>query len=198
MRGAAAPALLFLLLAGCASAPPQTKSWTVRSKASPPATARAPGDGAATAFAATRLGAVSVDAPYDRPAFAVLRADGSLAHDPSNAFAAAPSALLRAPVRAHLAGDGRFGSVVGPSSVAGADAVVETTVTDLSLDCATPGRRTARVALSLDVVNAGRGPRRVVLSGSGAAEADAASGDYGDAFSTALDAALSNALESMK
>lgn len=197
MKAPAASALLFLLLAGCASAPPQSKSWTVRAKA-PAAPARAPGDGVATAFAATRLGAVSVDAPYDRPAFAVLRADGSIAHDPSNAFAAAPSALLRAPVRARLAGDGRFGNVVGPSSVAAADAVVETTVTDLSLDCATPGRRAARVALSLDVVNAGRGPRKVVLSGSGSAEADAASGDYGAAFSSALDAALSNALESMK
>lgn len=197
MKASAASALLFLLLAGCASAPPQSKSWTVRAK-SPAAPARAPGDGVATAFAATRLGAVSVDAPYDRPAFAVLRADGSIAHDPSNAFAAAPSALLRAPVRARLVGDGRFGNVVGPSSVAAADAVVETTVTDLSLDCATPGRRAARVALSLDVVNAGRGPRKVVLSGSGSAEADAASGDYGAAFSSALDAALSNALESMK
>ena len=40
-------------------------------------------------FAATRLGGVSVLAPYDQQAFTVKRADGSVAFDPANRFAAA-------------------------------------------------------------------------------------------------------------
>lgn len=196
MKGLSATVLLSLLLAGCASAPSQTRNWTVRPKAVSPSTPS--GDGVASAFATTRLGSVRVDAPYDRPAFAVMRADGTVAHDPSNAFAAAPSALLRAPIRAQLAGDGRFGNVVGQSSVAGADAVVEATVTDLSLDCTGPGSRTARAAVALAVVDVGGARRRVVLSGSGKAEADAAAGDYGAAFSSAFNAAFENALKSLR
>ena len=122
----------------------------------------------------------------------------SVAFDHYNVFAASPAALLRAPVRSRIGADGRFGSVVSPSSAAWADAQVEVQVTDLSLDCRTDGRRRARAALALDVVKAGRGPRTVALQGAGAGEADAAEGDYARAFSSAVDAALAEALKSLK
>ena len=68
-------------------------------------------------FAATRLGAVSVFAPYDQQSFAVKRADGSMAFDPENRFAAQPAALLKGVLMASLAADGRFGHVVPQSSI---------------------------------------------------------------------------------
>ena len=47
-------------------------------------------------------------------------------------------------------------------------------------------------------MKAGRGPRTVVLQGAGAGAADAADGDYAQAFSQAVDAALAEALKSLK
>lgn len=180
---------------GCMTSSPPVRSWTIESNG--PATAPAV-EGRAPAFPATRLGSVVVDAPFDRPSMAVRRSDGTLAFDARNEFAATPAALLRAPVKAQLTADGRFGHVVGNTSLAGTDAAVETTVTDLSLDCREAGRRTARVAVNLDVIKTGRGPRRVELSGSGTGTADAAAGDYGEAFSAAFDAAFKDALKSLK
>lgn len=190
--------LLLGLCAGClslSSEAPAAKAWTL--DAVPDASPAAEGAGKA-AFATTRVGAVSVDAPFDRTPFVVRRADGSVAFDHANVFASSPGALLRAPVRRRLGADGRFGSVVGLSSAARADAQVEVQVTDLSLDCRTPGRRRACAALALDVVKAGRGPRVVALRGAGAGEADAAAGDYSLAFSQAVDAALQGALRALK
>lgn len=177
------------------TSPPPVRSWTIEPNG--PVVAAAV-EGRAPAFPTTRLGTVVVDAPFDHPAMAVRRADGTLAFDARNEFAAAPAALLRAPVKAQLSADGRFGHVVGNTSLAGTDAAVETTVTDLSLDCREAGRRTARVAVNLDVIKTGRGPRRVELSGSGTGTADAAAGDYGEAFSAAFDAAFKDALKSLK
>lgn len=185
--------------AGClSSTAPETRAWTL--DVAPdllPAVPSAEG-AAKPAFGTTRVGAVAVDAPYDKPPFVVRRADGSVAFDHYNVFASSPASLLRAPVRRRLGADGRFGSVVGLSSVAWADAQVEVQVVDLSLDCRTPGRRRARAAVALDVVKAGRGPRTVVLQGAGTGAADAADGDYAQAFSQAVDAALAEALKSLK
>ncbi len=189
-----------LLLVGCAgcfsSSAPDSKSWMVMPRTDLPAPP-APPEGAA-AFAATRLGPVTVSAPYDRQSFVVHRADGSVALDAYNLFAATPASLLRSPVKSRLEADGRFGHVVASASSAAADAQVEVTVTDLSLDCRADGRRKARAALSVDVVKAGRGPRDVALVGAGSGEADAESGDYSAAFSAAFDAALSQALKALK
>ncbi len=199
MRGlSVVVSLLLCWCAGCLStSAPAAKAWTLDAAPAAPAGAALEGAGRA-AFATTRVGPVAVDAPYDRTPFVVRREDGSVAFDHYNVFASPPAALLRAPVRARIGADGRFGSVVGPSSAAWADAQVEVQVTDLSLDCRAPGRRLARAALALDVVKAGQGPRRVALQGTGAGEADAAEGDYARAFSSAVDAALAEALKALK
>ena len=145
-----------------------------------------------------RLGAVSVSAPWDSDNIVVRRADGSVAFDAYNEFAASPSTMLRAPVMAQLSSDGRFGRVVAPSSVASADAAVEVLVRDLSLDCSEAGKRTARASVSVDVVKTGRGARTVALSGDGDSTADAAGGNYSAAFSTAFNEALKAALSTLK
>jgi len=151
-----------------------------------------------SAFAATRLGPVTVCAPYDHQTFMVHRPDGSVAVDSYNLFASSPSMLLRSPVKSRLEADGRFGHVVASASSAAADAQVEVTVTDLSLDCRDQGRRKARAAVSVDVIKTGRGPRNVALVGAGKGEADAEAGDYTAAFSAAFDAAIAEALKAMK
>ena len=191
--------LTAVLLAGCtgcfSSSTPDSRAWLVAPRTDLQQTA-APEGG--SAFSATRLGAVTVSAPYDRAPFVVRRADGSVAFDAYNVFASAPALLLRAPMRSRLQADGRFGHVVSSSSTASADAQVEVTVTDLSLDCRDSSKRTARAAVSLDVVKSGRGPRDVALVGSGSGEADASAGDYSAAFSAAFDAAVAEALRSLK
>ena len=191
-------AVSFALCAGCfTSGNPTPKSWTVEPRDSG-VEEKTAAEGGGSAFVATRVGTISVSAPFDRSLFVVRRSDGSVAFDAYNEFASAPAALLRAPVRAQLAKDGRFGHVVSPSSVANADAAVEVLVTDLSIDCRNPGERKARAAVSVDVLKTGRGPRAVALSGDGAAEADAASGDYSAAFSAAFNEALAEALRGLK
>ena len=199
MRGlSVVVSLLLCWCAGCLSSDaPAARAWTLDAAPSAPAGAVLEGAGKA-AFATTRVGTVAVDAPYDKTPFVVRREDGSVAFDHYNVFASSPAALLRAPVRNRIGADGRFGSVVNPSSVAWADAQVEVQVTDLSLDCRTSGRRLARAALALDVVKAGHGPRVVALQGAGSGEADAAAGDYAQAFSSAVDAALAEALKALK
>jgi len=183
-----------VLAAGClSSAPRQATSWTLDAGTA----VRMPGAEPKPVFAATRLGAVSVLAPYDQTAFAVRRADGSIAFDPDNAFAAPPSALLKSPLVTALAGDGRFGHVVTPTSTVSADAIVEVTVGELALDCRDAAQRKARASLSVNVIKNGR-DREVILSGSGAGEADAAGGDYSAAFSTAVNTAVNQALTGLK
>ena len=178
-------AVSLALCAGCFTAgKPTPKSWTVEPRESGAGTKTA-AEGSGSAFVATRVGTIAVSAPF-------------VAFDAYHEFAATPAALLRAPVRAQLAKDGRFGHVVSPSSVANADAAVEVLVTDLSLDCRKSGERKARAAVSVDVLKTGRGPRAVALSGDGAGEADASAGDYSAAFSAAFNEALAEALRGLK
>lgn len=193
MKSLAALAML-LLVSGClSSAPQKATTWTLDAAPAP----QLPNAEPKPIFAATRLGAVSVLAPYDQAAFAVRRADGSIALDPANAFAAPPAALFKAPLITALAGDGRFGHVVTPSSVVSADAVVEVTVGELALDCREATARKARAALSVNVIKNGR-EREVMLSGSGTGEADATAGDYSSAFSSAVNSAVNQALTGLK
>lgn len=190
---------LLLFCAGCSmfsSSPPPPKTWMVSPDVGP--TVQSAMEGLQPAFPVTRLGSVTVNAPYDRTPFVIHRSDGSVVADPMNVFAATPASLLRAPIKSHLSADGRFGTVVGQSSVAGAEATVETTVTDFSLDCTQAGARKARVKLNLDVVKTGRGPRTIALKGEGAGEADAGTGDYSEAFSTAFSTAFQEALRALK
>ena len=174
---------LALAAAGClTSAPPQPKSWVVSATRKP---------SAEIAVAKTaRLGSLSVVAPYDKPALAVRRADGSMAFDAYNVFAASPSALLRAPLSALLEDDGRFGRILSAVSTARSGSTLEAVVTDLSLDCREEGKRIARVSLSLAVIE----NREVKMFLDGEGSADAASGDYSSAFSEAFAKAVSAAL----
>ncbi len=176
--------LLCVCVAGClVSAPPQPKSWMVT------APRRISGDIAVTK--AARLGSLSVAAPFDKPALAVKRADGSLAFDSYNVFATAPSALLRAPLTAILEDDGRFGRVLPAVTSARTDAMLEAVVTDLSLDCSAENSRLARVAISIAVIE----HREVKMFLDGTGEADASSGDYSAAFSEAFAKAVASALK---
>ena len=180
----AAAACLMACLAGCfVSAPPQPKSWMVT------APRRISGD--VTVTKAARLGSLSVSAPFDKPALAVKRADGSIAFDAYNVFATAPSALLRAPLTAILEDDGRFGRVLPSVTSARTDAMLEAVVTDLSLDCSAEGSRLARVAISIAVIE----NREVKMFLDGTGEADASSGDYSAAFSDAFTKAVEAALK---
>lgn len=181
--------------AGCLSSAPQpATAWTVESVIPSDIPSAEP----KPVFGATRLGTVSVLPPYDQQPFAVKRVDGSVAFDPANRFAAQPAALLKGPLMANLAADGRFGRVVPQSSVVNPDAIVEVVVPELSLDCRTAGTRKARASVTVNVVNGGRSPRSIAMSGSGAGEADAADGNYSAAFGTAVNSAIANALSGLK
>ena len=88
--------VLLALCAGClSSSRPEAKRWTVEPPSAPP---REHGpEKPPAAFGMTRVGTVVVNAPFDKTPLVVRRADGSVAFDAYNEFAAAPSSLLRAP-----------------------------------------------------------------------------------------------------
>ena len=133
--------LLAVALGGClGSAPPTPKNWML--------------DAAVDA----KVKYVVVNAPYDGRPFTVLRADGTVAFDRLNVFAAAPSSLLKGRVTA-------------------SDGVGTLTVEELCLDCRRPGERLARVCLRLE--GAGR-------SRTGSASVSAADGNYSRAFTAAF------------
>ena len=181
--------------AGClSSAPPPAVAWNMEAAVPPglPPTEPKP------VFAATRLGGVLVLAPYDGQPFTVKRADGSVAFDPANRFAAQPASLLKGPLMAGLAADGRFGHVVPQTSMVDPDAVVEVVVPELSLDCSREGSRKARASVTVNVVRGGRSARDIAMSGNGTGEADAADGNYSAAFGAAVNAAIANALSGLK
>ena len=136
------------VLAGClSSAPRPATNWLLEPKVE------------------SRVAAVSVAVPYDGTRFAVLRADGSVAFDAFNGFAAKPAALLKA-------------AVVCPHAKG------EVIVRHLALDCRRAGRRDALVDLLLLVD--GR-----VSAGSAAVET--ADGNYSAAFAKAFESALAAA-----
>ncbi len=182
-------------LAGClGTSRPPVKAWTVEPAVSD-AAARPPvrlDELNPPPFRSTRLGGVTVLAPYDSVPMRVKRADGSLAEDAYNVFAAAPAQLLRRPVIGALAQEPRFGRVLSPVSTASAEAVAEVMVSELALDCR-DGRK-ATVRLGVNVVKG----RDVVLSAEASGEADASSGDYTEAFSKAFNDALREGLVNLK
>lgn len=175
--------LTFAFAAGClVSAPPQPKSWVVSAPRKPSLEVNV--------TKVARLGSLSVAAPYDKPAMAVRRKDGSLAFDAYNVFATSPSSLLRSPLAALLSENGRFGRILPSSSTARTGTTVEAVINDLSLDCREEGRRIARVSLSLAVVE----NREVKEFLDGEGEADVVEGDYSAAFSAAFEKAVSTAM----
>lgn len=181
---------LFLLpLAGClAPAPKAPVNWTVEWAPSAarvsPRPAKAP---------AAKLLSVDVRAPYNTTRLPVLRADGSIAFDGFNGFAAPPAALLRAAAQDVLSASGAFDRVLAPGSTAVAPLALELTVTRLALDCRAQGRRDASVALVLTVV----GRRTVLDAARGEAAVPVAGGDYSAAFSAAFSEALLSAVHAL-
>ena len=133
---------------------------------------------------------VLVRSPYGVKGLAVLRADGSVAFDPYNEYAAGPAAILKGVVHDALAASGLFKEVVESSSSVKASALVEVSFTRLALDCRERGARRAVANVELRVV----GDRDIVAHAKGSGESDAADGNYGAAFSRAASEALSAAL----
>lgn len=182
---------LAVLLGGCLSLSPEqpaAASWTVEFVPAPAKAAAAPAE--SPAHGSVRVSQVIVRAPYDSRDFAVLRADGSLAFDAYNGFAASPAALLKGAVQDAFLAHGAFRSVVPASSQLAADVSAETTVTRLALDCREPGRRVAVVELSVLLLKG----RDAFASAHGEGRADAADGNYSRAFSAAFSQAVSQAL----
>ncbi len=182
--------LLVPILSGCfSSSAPRTSDWSVDA-AAPKAVTTEP-----SRFGVTRLSFVDVLAPYDEREIKVTCADGTLATDPYNLFAAVPSRLLRTPTLDLLAASGRFAAVVAPSSSANAAFVVEVSVSDLHLDATTRenDKTVCRAVVRL---------RLLVLDKSRAIVGDAVGedteivqdGDFGKAFSAAFATAIKSAL----
>lgn len=145
--------LLVPALAGClGSAPKPPVNWTIDIET-----------GSKVAFAA-------VCAPYGGQRFAVLRADGSVAFDPCNSFAASPGSIIK-------------DAVVGRR---GEGALF---VRRLALDCRAEGRRDALV--SVEIISGDR-------VGKGEAAEPTADGNYSRAFSAAFAKAYAAAAEGLK
>ena len=145
-------------------------------------------------FGVVRVSQVTVRAPYDARGFQVLRADGSLAQDPYNRFAASPSQLLKGPVLDAFEAAGVFEGVVGQGSAAAVSSVAEVSVSRFALDCRTNGVRMAEVALTVLVLDR---DRKIAALVRGDGKADAADGDYAKAFSEAFSAAINSAAKQL-
>lgn len=190
-----------LAFAGCISpAPPPAANWAVefwRAKelggvetqgiAAPVEDAPA---NAASARKTARIAAVTVRAPYDGMRIAVLRDDGTIAFDPYNSFASAPSSMLRGAAQDCAEASGLFERVLPANSFAAADLSLEIVVTKLALDCRKDGRRDACVALALLAADG----REALADAEGAGRASAGDGDYSAAFSRAFAKAMKDAL----
>lgn len=185
-----------IALGGCiSSAPKAPDNWVVefsRAKAAEDAL-EAPANGG-DEKRIVRISQVSVRAPYDGIHMAVLRADGSLAFDPGNAFAAPPGPMLRGIAQDAVVASGLFSRAIASNSSAASDFALEICVTRLALDCRREGRRDATVELGLVLV---RG-RDIV--GSSRAEGRSATGDrdFSAAFSQAFAKAMKAALQDLK
>lgn len=180
-------ALSLSLLTGCLTATvPDVSYWAVTSpESSVP--------GATNTFGVVRVSQVLVRAPYDSRPIVVRRADGSLAFDPYNQFAALPSQLFKAPVIAALSRSGLCTAAVDASSSVRTDFLAEAVVTDLALTT-TSGAPKAHVAVLVRMLDRQRALASVA---SGVGEADVADGSYTDAFSAAFGTAIRKALSDL-
>ena len=175
------------LASGCLSpAPKAPENWTIGPIDGGVLRADAPKwqDG-------VRLSRLEVRAPYDAQRLAVLRPDGSVAMDPANAFAAAPSALLRGAAFDVLAASGLASPSVQPGSAASARRSLEVTVTRLALDCRDAGSRKALVELAATLLDG----RKIEGTARASFAEDAAEGNYTTAFSVAFARAMADALK---
>lgn len=180
-----------LLLCGCISSAPKTpENWAIEFwRAGVEDDAGERGEDAAEKLGAVRIGQVAVRAPYDGTRLAVMRADGSLAFDGYNAFAAPPSQMLRGAVHDAVAACGAFERVLPANTAAACELTLETTVTRIALDCRKEGRRDAVIELSLVLLKG----REVIAMAHGEGKAATSDGDYSAAFSRALARAIGQA-----
>ena len=174
---------LIPVVSGCLSASsPKVTQWLLEYKGTKRAAQPAK-------YEVGRVSQVLVRSPYNETGIAVLRADGSMAFDPYNEYAANPTALLKGFVYDAMDASGLFGAVVNPSSSVRSSTMVEVLVSRLALDCRKEGERKALASVRVRIlVDAEK-----VLYAQGEGEADAKDGNYGAAFSLALSAALSSA-----
>ena len=176
--------LLVPALAGCLSSKPVPISHWPVSYVGPTASER-PGR-----LGIGRVSQVVVRAPYNAEGIAVLRANGTVEHDPYNEFAAQPSTLLKGALLDAMAASGKFKTVVNSSSGTRSSAMVEMMVSELALDCRRPNERKAVAKLIVRVLKDGE----IVGLEKGEGFADAGDGNYGAAFSKAFSDALSVSL----
>lgn len=176
------------MCAGCLGpAPKVPKMWLVETKVTAVKSTEEP------RYGAVRLVRLTVRAPYDRPALAVLRNDGSIAFDPANSFAATPAAMLKGTALDVITSTGIFPLAVEHASSAATKNSLEIAVTQFALDCRTQGLRTASVAVKVMLLEG----HNVVAVAEGDGETLAKDGDYSAAFSTAFTSALVQALKKL-
>lgn len=175
-------------LAGCLSSSPlAVTSWTVDYAGS-----KTSADGAK--YGVARLLQVAVRSPYAGSPVAVLRADGSIAFDAYNTFAAPPAQLVKGLAYDAANASGLFSSVVGATSSAAARVAIEAEVVKLALDCREEGARRAVARVQVRLIDG----RDIVATVVGEGAEDASGGNYGAAFSTALSAAFASAFGLLK
>ena len=128
-----------------------------------------------------RVSQVLVRSPYNEIGIAVLKADGSVAFDPYNEYAASPTAMLKGMVSDAMNASGIFGSVVNASSSVRSTAMVEAFFTRLALDCRKEGSRQASVSVVVRIL--GPDERADIAKGEGVS--DATDANFGAALSAA-------------
>ena len=164
-----------LLLAGCLTGgSTDPVKWTIEAAAVKTAAAEA-------RMGTVRISQLAVRPPYDSRLLTVLRADGSVAFDPYNQFALAPSSLLKAAALDVIAASGVFKAVLPSSTAARTDASLEISVDRFALDCRAGESRDAAVAVTVWLVK----DRMVVKTVKGEATKSARDGGYAAAFSAA-------------
>jgi len=180
--------VLVPVLSGCltSATPPSVSKWNIGYDS----VSMAP---VSPKYGVVRLSQVIVRAPYNDISMAVLRANGSMAFDPYNEYAAHPAQLFKGLAFDGIAASGVFSAVVGASSSAFAPYTAEVVVTKLALDCRTSGERRAIASVFVRILK----DREIVAGVNGEGSCDAADGNYGAAFSKAVSAAFVTALKQL-
>ena len=182
MKRLIALALIPVLSGSRSATSPKVTQWLLEYKGTNRATQQ-------VKYEVGRVSQVLVRSPYNEVGIAVLRADGSMAFDPYNEYAANPTALLKGFVYDAMDASGLFGAVVNPSSSVRSQALAEVLVSRLALDCRKEGERKAVAAVRVRLIaNDGK-----TLYAQGEGTADAKDGNYGAALSDALSTALNTA-----
>lgn len=175
-------------VAGClTSSPPERTDWNVECTDAALRAAEKP------KFGVARLSLVELRAPYAVREVAVLRADGSIAFDPCNVYAASPVQLLKGVAIEALSRSGLFSAVVGSGSSVDSDVEAEVLVTRLAIDCREEGVRRAVAAVSVRLVRS----HGIVASVVGSGSADASQPNFSAALSAAVTSAFSDALNKL-